>query len=816
MAGLWQDLRYAARSLARAPGFLAVAVLSLALGIGANLTNFSLANALLFRPLPVQDPDRLVTVTTSYRDNPYNPTSYADFRDLRDYNEVFSGMAAYFFFPMSLKGNDQPEVVTGQLITWNFFDLLGVQPAMGRSFLPEEEQLQGGPLVAILSDRFWRTRFDADPEIVGKKILLNARPFEVVGVAPKGFFGINTVVFPDVWVPVMTVGETLPYPIDLNDRYSSWLALVGRLKPGLTLEQAQAGMDLVANNINDQTSTDPQYKKSFTLTEADRVRVGLHEPNDAMRKSSLMLMCLVGLVLLIACFNVANLLLARATQRQQEIAVRLSLGAPRWRVLRQLLVESLLLSLVAAAVGLLFALWGLELLLATIPEVPGFLIEIDATPDARVLGFGLLLALVSAVVFGLAPGLQMIRSRPLTALQDQSRGATRSRKRSYLQDILVATQVAVSVILLVTASLFLRSLRNANHVDPGFELHDGLVLELDLGFGQYSESEGRQFYDRLARQIRTVPGVETAALAVDMPLSQMHIQSYLLVDGYEPRADERMVMRINMVGSGYFEALGIPIVEGRAFSEQDRQDGARVAVINQTMARRYWAGRNPIGSFVRKDDQRWQVVGIAKDGKYDSLDEQPKPFAYFPLEQSPYVKRLNLIVGTVGEPETVIAPVVNAVRTMDANLPPPRTLTMEQFMASPIRSAGGPGDLILVFGLLALALAMIGVYGVMSYSVSRRTHEFGIRVALGAKRTQILGLVLRRGLAITVGGLVVGLAAAYAAARLLQEFFFEVSLFDPTAIATVTVLLGAAAMAACYFPARWASRVDPSLALRQE
>jgi predicted permease len=817
MQGLVQDLRYGARMLRRTPGVTAVAVLSLALGIGANVTNFSLANALLFRPLPVEDPDRLVVLTTSYRDSPYNPSSYADYRDLRDHNEVFSGMVAYTFFPMGLKGKDRPEVVMGQLVTWNFFDVLGVQPVVGRPFLPEEEQVPNGPSVAILSHRIWQTRFGSDPKIIGGKVLINSQPFEVVGVAPRGFYGLNTVVVPDVWVPVTTVEQTMSFPISLTNRYDNWLAVVGRLKSGLSLAQAQAGMDLLAKNMAEQLSPDPQNRKGFMLVEADRSRAGLHEPNDGMRKANIMLMCLVGLVLLIACFNVANLLLARATQRQKEIAVRLSLGASRWRILRQLLTESLMLSLLAGAAGMLFALWGVELLMASIPTFPGFLIEIDASPDVWVLGFTLLLSLASGVIFGLAPALQMIRPQQLSALRDQSQAVTRGRAQSGLQDSLVVAQVAVSVILLVSAGLFIQSLRNALQVDPGFDLRDGLVVEIDLGFGHYDEPKGRQFYDRLVKRVQVLPGVEAASLAVDMPLSEMRMQSHILVDGYESAPEERMQMRWNVVGPGYFETLGVPIVQGRGFTEQDREDSRRVAVINETMARRYWAGRNAIGGYVRRGDHRWEIIGIAKEGKYDDLDDQPKPYVCFPLRQEEFLRRLNLVIRTSVTPVTLMAPVLAEIRRMDTNLPAPRIMTMEQFMENAFETAaGGPADLLTVFGLLALALAMIGVYGVMSYSVSRRTHEFGIRMALGARRGEILGIVLRKGLKITLVGLLFGLAAAIAVARLLGGFLFEVNLLDPVTFSGVILLLLGVATAACYLPAHWAAQVSPAAALRDE
>lgn len=815
MPGLPQDLSYGFRMLRRSPAASTAAVLSLALGIGANVTIFSLANALLFRPLPVRDPDRLAVVTTSYPRDRYNPTSYPDFQDLRDHNDVFSGLAAYFPFPMGLKARDRPEVVMGQLVTSNFFDVVGVQPHLGRAFLPRED-VPNGPLVAILSYRFWTTRLGADPAVLGTKVLLNSRPFEVVGIAPKGFYGLNTILIPDVWVPVNTAPQMLPFPVSLSGRSESWLLMVGRLKAGVTLPQAQSAMDALAANMADRLSPDPKNRKSFTLVEANRRRVGLQEPSDATRRAGIMLMCVAGLVLLIACFNVANLELARGSERRGEMAVRFALGASRAQVLRQLLTENLLLGMIAGAAGMLFALWGIALLLSAMPDSSIWTIEIDAAPDGRVLLFTLVSSLAAGLVAGIGPALYVARPAHLAALKERSSSVTQGRRRTALQSSLVAAQVAVSVVLLVTAGLFVRSVVNALRADPGFDLRQGLLAEIDLGFGSHGEAEGRALFDRLLERVRSLPGVERAALAVDMPLSAMHLQGRVTVDGYDPAPGERMVVHRNMVGPGYFETLGVPMVRGRAFDDRDRADSRRVVVINETMARRYWSGREALGGFVRQGDEAWEVVGVVRDGKYDSLEETAQPYACFPLAQSDYVRRLYLLVRLSGSAQPSVPMIRSEIQRFDPNLPPARILTIRQYLSNAVESAGGPGDLLSAFGLLALVLATIGLYGLVSHGVSLRTHEFGIRMAMGARQEEILRSVLRSGLRITLAGLAIGLAIAGGVAHLLRGLMFGVSPVDWITYVAVSALLLAVAAAACYLPARSAARVNPARALRYE
>jgi len=814
MSALLQDLKYGLRMLAKNPGFTAAAVLTLALGIGPNTAIFTVVNSLLLRPLPVEQPDRLVAVFMTQKGNDtYNPSSYPDYLDLRDRNGMFSGVAAHFYWPMSLKTADRPQIVMGQVVTSNYFTVLGVKPFLGRAFLPEENETPGGHPVAILSYRSWRNGFDSDPQIIGKKVLINDYPFTVVGVTPKGFKGLSALA-PAVWVPVTMIRQVIPFPVSLTDRYDPWLLIVARLKPGVSKAQAAAAAKVLAANLNKEYPSGDNAEKSFSLVESNRNRIGTLNTTDGIQRVFALLMMVVGVVLLIACFNVANLQLARASGRQREIALRTSLGASRARVLRQLLTESLLLSLLGGLGGLLVGAWALDLLLALQPPSL-FPIELSLSPDWRVFVFTLLLSGMAGILFGLSPALQTTRSDQLAALKEQTPALGRSRGKARIQNALVVAQIALSLVLMITAGLFARSLQRTLRVDPGFDPRHALVVSVDLGFAQYSESEGRKFERQLVGRVKALPGVESAALAEDLPLGQLHVHGSVSIDGYMPAPGEQMVVRRNSVGSEYFKTMGIPILEGRGISAQDTVDSRPVAVINQTMAERYWSGQNPIGKTFNFG-KTWEVVGVIKDGKYDALNEAPQPYFCLPLSQTDYIKSWHLVVRTLGDPRGAILPVLQVLQQLGPNLPTPRILTLDQFMDESVQGTAGPAQIVGIFGLLALVLAMVGVYGVMSYSVSQRTHELGIRIALGAHSSQVLKLVLRRGFVVSLLGVGIGLAAALALSRVLASFLYGVKGVDPMAFGVASLGLVLLALAACYIPARRATRVDPMVALRYE
>ena len=809
------DLRFAFRQLLKHPGFTAVVAITLALGIGANTTIFSITNGLLLRPLPVREPERLVALFTTYdKASGLNGTSYPDYRDLRDRNDVFAGLAGHFYFPMAVRTADRVEVVLGHVISGNYFDVLGVSPTIGRTFLPEEDQAPGARPVAMLSHRFWQTRLLGDPEVLGKTVSVNSRPFTVVGIAPEGFTGLCTAVAPDVWVPIAMIGQVLPYPIDLEGRFDPWLNVVGRLKPGASLTQAQTGMKVLGANLAREFPGAGDSVRSFSLMEAERNRLSTRDSTDGVKRIFGLLSAVAGIVLLIACFNVANLQLARAVTRQREIALRLSLGASRGRVIRQLLTESLLLGLIGAGAGLVVARLGVDLLLAMRPEEM-IALEYQLGLDGRVLVFTLGLTFLASAVFGLVPAWQTIRVSHFRALKETSASGPGPIK-TRLQRALVVSQVALALVLLVSAGLFLRSLTRTLAVDPGFDTRQGLVAVVDLGFGPYDEVQGRQFWRRLLDRVRALPGIESAALAMDVPLGQISSATSVEVPGYRPAPGEGMTVRRNALSDDYFKAFGVPILRGRGIESQDTAGGRRVMIVNETMARRYWPDGDALGRIVRANDQDWTVIGVVRDGKYDRLSESPQPYLYQALTQGDFVKRLHLHVRTAAEPKAWIPAVAQAIRELDANLPSPRVLTLPQFLEQSVDSVAGPVQIVGVFGVLALALAMVGVYGVMAYTVSQRTREFGVRIALGARTRGLLGLVLRQGLRLTGLGALLGLAGALALSRLLASLLYGISPWDPLTFVVATAgLIGAGALAS-YLPARQAAKVDPNVALRYE
>jgi len=814
MDSLIRDVRFAWSLLLRRRAATAVTVVSLALGIGANVTVFGVANALYYRPLPVADPASLVRVFTMRQDSAdLSHSTYMDYVELRDRVTAFESVAAYFYFPMGLSVNGSAEVVLGQLSSANYFEVMGVSPSLGRAFRPEEDRLPGGDDVVVVSHRLWTRRFGADPAILGRTVLINSYPFTVIGVAPEGFTAPNVIVAPDVWVPVTTLRKTLPYPISLQDRYDTWLVLAGRLKEGQTLAAAQSATDAVAAALA-REYPDSNRDRRFRLIEANRVRVGLIGTTDTQKQAMTIILVVVGLVLLVACLNVANLNLASAIDRRKEIALRHSLGASRRRLLRQLLTESVLVAVLAGGLGLLFAVWTIDalraILQATIVEMP---VEIDARIDWRTLGFGALAALASAMVFGLAPAIQALRQSQYAALKDSAAFFGKMRGVFRAQSGLVIAQVSLSFVLLASAGLFLRSLGNTLAVDPGFDIEHSVIVPIDLGFGRYDEATGRPFMRRLVDEIGAIPGVESVSLAADLPLGQMHMRSHFETDGLD---DDHVSLRSNVVGPRYFETMGIPILSGRAIDERDREGAAPSAVVNEALARRFWPGEDPIGRTFRSNDVTWTVVGVARDGKYDSLAESPQPFLWLSMFQATWLPRVNVHIRTGAAPEALLQATSRAVQALDPNLPIQRAMTTRHFFQNAIENTAGPARVLAVLGLFAFALAVVGTYGLMSYLTSRRRQEFGVRLALGADPGRLTRLVLARGVRLGLAGGAIGLVLSGLVSRMVGNFLFGVRPLDPAVLASVTVLMLIATAAACYAPARAAGRVDPVVTLRAE
>lgn len=816
---LLQDIRFGMRTLRKSPAFTAVAVLSLALGIGVNTAIFSLVNAVLLRPLPViGEADRLVWFRA--------PLSYPNFEEYRDSNDVFSGMlASSGKTEFSLGGDGEPNLVQGEFVTASYFSTLGVQAAMGRAFLPEEDHTPGAHSVVVVSNNLWQNRFGSDPALVGKTVSLNGLSFTVVGIAPKNFIGTEVGINRDVWVPMMMYSRLNPPPIGArntieSDRFVNrnvyWLNVVARLKPGMSREQAEAAMTTIA----DQSAIahhESQLDERLRSVQLVPVAGGLdpRDREDALPMAALLLV-VVGLVLLIACANVASLLLSRATLRHKEVAVRQALGASRARLIQQFLTESVLLSLLGGAVGLFLGLWTTEVVRSLSSATP--LASVDVSLDYRVLGFTLLVSLATGVIFGLAPALQGSRVDLVPALKND--GTTLGMyRRSRLRSAFVVAQVTLSVVLLIGSGLFIRSLRNAQGIDVGFDYGHGLTMQLDLGLLRYDESKGQEFYRRLVEQAKALPGVEQASMARFLPLGFSYAQREVFIEANGPASESSGIgVGYNVVGPDYFQTMGIPVLRGREFSAHDREGSPPVVIINETLAGRLWPGEDPIGkriSFNTAKGPYAEIVGLAKDGKYSTLGERARTFIYQPVLQS-YSAKMTLVARTAGEPASMVDALRKEVHALEPSLAISEIRTLaEQVNLSllPARLAAG---LLGIFGLLALLLATVGIYGVVSYSVTNRTHEIGIRTALGAQPGDVVRLVLREGMVIVVAGIGLGLGMAFAATRVVSSFLYGVSATDPITFVGISVLLAGVALGACFVPAWRASKVDPTVALRYE
>jgi predicted permease len=824
MQTLWQDLRYGARMLVKNPGFTLVAIVTLALGVGANSVIFSLVNALLLRPLPVERPEQLAAVYTSdFSSTQYGGSSYPDYVDFRDRNRVFSGTVAYMPTAFSLNVDGTNERAFGEVVSGNYFSTLGLALALGRGFLPEEDRTPGERAVAVIGHKLWQSRFGRDPAIVGRVIKLNGHSFTIVGVAPEKYSGLIRGIASDLWVPAMMIKQASPGGDYLIERGARGFLVMGRLKPGVTFDQAQADFRRLAEQLFKEwpqqwTNIRNQSRVISLLPEGQaRVMPDLRTPVVIFMS---LLMTVVGLVLLIACANVANLLLTRATARRKEIAVRLSLGASRSRLIRQLITESMALSLLGGVAGMLIAIWGTDLLMAFKPPAP-FPIEIDLGADWRVLGFTFGLSLLTGVLFGLAPALAASRPDLVASLKDEAGGAT---GRGRLRGALVVAQVALSLMLLICSGLFIRSLRNAGSVDPGFDADNLLALSMDLQLQGYSETTGRNFSRQLLDRARALPGVVSASMTDELPLGiSGGARRAITIEGYTAQPGESTEINSSSVAPGYVETLGVPLLRGRAFNEQDREGSPGVVMINEAFARRYWPGQEPIGKRIQmgvarsgaNDSPYLEVVGVVKDGKYVTLGEESTPFFYLNLAQR-YQSSPTLIVRTRGNPLDYLAAVRSEVAALDKSLALYDVKTMRRHLGLALLPARLAGSVLGVFGLVALVMAAAGIYGVMAYSVAQRTREIGVRMALGASAGAVLRLVTRQGMKLTLAGMAIGLAVSLALTRLMKSLLFGVSATDPLTFVVVALLLIAVALLACWIPARRAAKVDPMVALRCE
>jgi predicted permease len=813
---MWQDVRYGARMLWKNPGFTGVAVVVLALGIGANTTIFSLINGLLLRPLVgVAAPERLVAVYTSdFSSGSFGSSSYPDYVSFRDGADAFEALAAYESAAASLTGNDEPQRLRGEAVTGNYFQVLGVGAAAGRTLLPEDETTASGNPVVVLSHNLWQRRFNSDPTIINQTINLDGRAHTVVGVAGEKFRGLHMGLPPEFWQPMP------PARNDAGARGSRSLQVVGRLREGANLEAANAQVTAIAARL----AQDFPETNRGTLERPDEPRpvIVLPESRIGPRQRNTiagmmgMLMLMVGLVLLIACANVANLLLARASVRRREIAIRLALGSGRLRLVRQLLTESMCLALLGGVGGLLLTLWTSDFLPKFFPaEATGGL---DLSVDWRVLGFTLGLSVLTGILFGLAPALQASRPDLLSALKDDT-GAPEVRGfgRFGLRNGLVVLQVALSLVLLICAGLFMRSLRAASTADPGFNAENVLVTRMEMSSVKMGREEEQLFYRRVQEQVSALPNVRSTALAYIIPISGGGMRTGVEIEGYQPQPKEDTELNTNIISPNYFKTLGIPLLQGRDFNAEDIKGAPGVVIINEEFARRYFSGANPVGKRIRTDSEGpyLEVVGVAKNAKYRGLLEEPLPFFYTPVAQNG-MESMSLIVRTDVDPLAVLPSVRAELKSLNKNLTLYQINSLSAQLADALSNERMVAVLLGVFGGAALLLAAVGLYGVMSYAVARRTHEIGVRMALGAQPGDIMKLVLWQGMVLLLIGSLVGLAAAFALTRLMASLLYGVSATDPVTFVGITLLLGSVALLACYIPARRATKVDPMIALRYE
>lgn len=825
--GLLTDVRYALRFFRRSPGFVLVAALSLGLGLGFNAALFSIVDAVLLRPLPVASPDTLVHVFTSGSDgDPYATSSYPDYLDLRATNDVFDDLVGHSAMFAALNEAGRMRLVMGEVVTGNYFTALGVRAAVGRTLLPEDDR-PGAPRAAMVSDRFWRRELGADPAVVGRTLRLRGQTYEIVGVAAPGFGGLLPMLAAEVWVPTAWVEDVEPAGIQdavpsptgtsrVDRRGQRWLFLKGRLKPGVSAAQAQANLDVVMAGL---ASAHPETNQGRTPTVVPTRQSRFHPAAErVLVPIATGLMGLVGLVLLVACANVASMLLARASARHREIGIRLAIGASRLQIVRQLLIEGMVLSMAGGVLGV--ALAAVLIRLATSVELPlPVPLTFDLRVDLRVLAFSVALALVAGVLAGLAPALRTARTDVVTDLRgDATSGATVAGRRFTMRDALVAAQMAVTLVLLVAAGLVGRSLLAAKAADVGFRTAGLAIVSTDLEMIGYGRDDARAFYGRALERLRALPGVEGAALAERLPFSLNFNEQQFHVPGHVAPTERGFTIQATRVSEDYFRTLGVPILEGRAFGAVDTPDSPAVVVVNETLARRFWPGESALGKRMHlrgADGPAFEVVGVAADHRVRTVGEGLTPYVHFAQSQrsSPYQ---NIVLRTRGDAAQALASMRQALAAIEPNLVFMDNQTMEGQIAGTLLPVRFAAIVAFVVGVVALVIAAVGLYGVVSYTVARRTREIGVRLAIGADRVSVIALVLRQGLTLAAVGLVAGGLLAAAGVRGAASLLYGVGASDPLAWAGAAAVLVATAVLANAVPAWRAATLDPLEALRVE
>jgi putative ABC transport system permease protein len=824
MESVWRDLKYGLRTLARNPGFTSVAILSLALGIGANTAIFTLTNAVFLNPLPVADPARVMELftvdhatTTTAPNLVRTPTSFPNYLDYRDGNGVFSGTAAYIFSGVTLTGRGDPKPQGAILVSANYFDVLGVKAALGRTFLPDEDRKDGGNTVTVLSHAAWMKLLGGDPAAIGKTVEFDSIPYTVIGVAPVGFKGTVTVANDDVaWIPISMHAEALPGPLEelFHNRRMRMIDVFGRLKPGVQQGQAEASLKTIAARLEREYPADNRGR-TIELSSLTEAALGFL-PRDRMVIAGVALTAVVGLVLLIACANLANLLLARSAKRAREMGIRTALGAERSRLIRQLLTENLLLSIAGGISGLLIGLAGSKLLWSF---RPAFLEQniIAIQFDWRVFAFTAAITLITGMLFGLLPALRSSLSDLSEVLKTGGRGGTESFARSRLRSALVVGEIALALVALAGAGLFIRSMDRVQKIDPGFETRNLFEFSFDIAPQHYTPEKGREFFRSALNKARETPGVRAAALASSAPMGGGILRT-VVAEGQDADPNRRGTLILSdAVSPAYFETLRIPLRQGRLFTDLDRQGSALVAVVTEAMARHFWPGQSAIGKrflFVN-DKQYYQVVGVCANSVAGQIGEQPQPVAYVALDQE-YVSALTLLVRTDASPEAVMPAVLKQVQSLNTNMALTDAATFDTVLSEGLWAPRMGAALFGIFGLLGMLLAAVGIYGVMAYMVAQRTNEIGLRMALGARPADVLRLVIGQGMRLAAAGIVLGILGGLAITHLMESLLFDVPSYDPLTFGGVTLLVAAAAFLAGWLPARRAARIDPLGALRQD
>jgi predicted permease len=843
MGNLWSDAKFALRTLAKAPVFTGVAVLSLALGIGANTAIFTVLDQILLRLLPVKEPQRLVLLSMKgmhYGSNwGGNALSYPMYDDFRKNNQVFSGMFCRFPYHISLAYNGQTERVAGELVSGTYFPVLGVGAAVGRTFTPEEDQSAGGHPVAMLSYAYWKSRFAGNMDIVGKTVIINGHNMTVVGVAQQGFDGVELGYRTQVFVPVMMKAQMTPLWDGMKDRRWRWVNAFGRLKPGVTMKQAEASLQPFFHGILEMEVKEPAFRNASAYTREQFLKNIIQVLPGSQGRSYLrrelqtplwVLMAITAGVLLIACANVAGLMIARAASRQKEIAVRLALGAGRWQLIQQLLVESLLLSAIGGLFGLLLAMWTDRVVLGFLPPETAAL-QIATTPDWRILLFLLAVTFVTAILFGLIPALQATRTDMAPVLKDQAGAVVGSGAPVRFRKILVAGQVSLSLLLLVGAGLFIRSLQNLRNLGPGFAPANLMAFNIDPSLNSYDAPKCKAFYQRLTESLSSIPGVQSVGLASMRILEDNEWDSSVTVEGYSAKNGENIAAYMNSIGPAYFQTLGVPILAGRDFTVKDTEEikhgpdaddwSPTKVIINEKFARKYFGTTNAIGRHVgfgsdpgTKTDM--EVIGVIKNIKYTNLRDEIPIQMFIPYLASRYVSGMTVYLKSTVDPNQVASAVRAQTRQIDPNVPIYAMRTIEQQISNSLLIERLIASLSSVFGVIATLLATIGLYGVMAYTVARRTREIGIRMALGAFRRNVIWMVMREVIVLVTIGIVVGFGAAMGLTRYVKSQLFGLTTMDPITLVAATLGLGVVACLAGFIPADRASRVDAIQALRYE